>query len=324
MKKLFALCLLPLCLLLCACEADAPQQEEAQAELLIGFLQLGSESSWRIGNTLSIQKAAQEHGINLMYDNALQKQENQIAQLRSFIAYQVDLIVFSPIVEDGWDNVLTEARHAGIPVILMDRFINTADDSLYTAYIGADFYMEGVRAADYLLEKAGQMGKEAINIVEISGTEDATPTLHRYQGFHDKVDRDPRFHTLETISGDFLRSKGKECMEYLLDTYGDEIDVLYSHNDGMTLGAIDVIQSYGLVPGKDIIIITVDGEQAAIDLLKEGKINCVVECTPLLGDLVMNMAEKLKAGESIPRTTHPQEGVFTEFDDLSTLPPRGY
>ena len=184
--------------------------------------------------------------------------------------------------------------------------------------------MEGVRAADYLLEKAGQMGKETINIVEISGTEDATPTLHRYQGFHDKVDRDPRFHTLETISGDFLRSKGKECMEYLLDTYGDEIDVLYSHNDGMTLGAIDVIQSYGLVPGKDIIIITVDGEQAAIDLLKEGKINCVVECTPLLGDLVMNMAEKLKAGESIPRTTHPQEGVFTEFDDLSTLPPRGY
>lgn len=143
MKKLFALCLLPLCLLLCACEADAPQQEEAQAELLIGFSQLGSESSWRIGNTLSIQKAAQEHGINLMYDNALQKQENQIAQLRSFIAYQVDLIVFSPIVEDGWDNVLTEARHAGIPVILMDRFINTADDSLYTAYIGADFYMEG-------------------------------------------------------------------------------------------------------------------------------------------------------------------------------------
>ena len=135
MKKLFALCLLPLCLLLCACEADAPQQEEAQAELLIGFSQLGSESSWRIGNTLSIQKAAQEHGINLMYDNALQKQENQIAQLRSFIAYQVDLIVFSPIVEDGWDNVLTEARHAGIPVILMDRFINTADDSLYTCLL---------------------------------------------------------------------------------------------------------------------------------------------------------------------------------------------
>lgn len=150
-----------------------------------------------------------------MYDNALQKQENQIAQLRSFIAYQVDLIVFSPIVEDGWDNVLTEARHAGIPVILMDRFINTADDSLYTAYIGADFYMEGVRAADYLLEKAGQMGKETINIVEISGTEDATPTLHRYQGFHDKVDRDPVFTLWKpyraTFCGPRVRSAWSTC-----------------------------------------------------------------------------------------------------------------
>lgn len=113
-------------------------------------------------------------------------------------------------------------------------------------------------------------------------------------------------------------------MRYLLDKYGADIDVLYSHNDGMTLGAIDAIREYGLSPGSDIIIITVDGEQAAIDLLKAGEINCVVECTPNLGDSVMELAKKLAAGETVPKMSHPDEDVFTEFDDLSDLAPRGY
>lgn len=325
LKKDFLIFLLPLCLTLCACRTAPPAaEEETKPKLLVGFSQLGSESSWRIGNTQNILSSAESRGINLMYENAVQKRENQIAAIRSFIAYQVDVIVFSPIVEDGWDNVLAEAKKADIPVILVDRRVSTTDDSLYAAYVGADFYKEGVRAAEYLLKKADILGTRRLGIAEISGTVDSTPSLQRYKGFHDLLDGDERFVTLETVSGDFLRSKGKECMEYLLQTYGDEIDVLYSHNDGMTLGAIDVIESYGLVPGKDIIIITVDGEQAAIDLLKEGKINCVVECTPMLGNLVMDLAEKLEAGQPVPPVTHPEEQVFTEFDDLTDLQPRGY
>ena len=160
--------------------------------------------------------------------------------------------------------------------------------------------------------------------MEITGTEDSTPQRQRHQGFHDTIAGDERFTVLESISGDFLVSKGEECMRYLLGKYGEDIDVLYSHNDGMTLGAIDAIREYGLSPGSDIIIITVDGEQAAIDLLKAGEINCVVECTPNLGDSVMELAKKLAAGETVPKMSHPDEDVFTEFDDLSDLAPRGY
>ncbi|MDD3336992.1 MAG: ABC transporter substrate-binding protein [Eubacteriales bacterium] len=306
-----------------ACGTQKAADTENTAKLL-GFSQLGSESSWRLGNTESITRAAESHGISLMLKNANQRQENQIDAIRSFIAYQVDVISFSPIVEDGWDNVLTEAKNAGIPVILVDRLIHTEDDSLYDAYVGADFYQEGVRAGEYLVQKAERMKADKLCIVEIAGTQDSTPGLQRYQGFHDVVDQDSRLITLETVSGDFLRSKGKECMRSLLEKYGDQIDVLYSHNDGMTLGAIDVLEEQGLVPGKDIIIVTVDGEQEAIDGLKAGKINCVVECTPMLGDLVMELAEKLMAGEAVPKVTHPEEQVFTEFDDLSDLAPRGY
>lgn len=323
--------LLYACLLLCFLSGGCGKAKEPAAEggaeasgLVVGFSQLGSESAWRLGNTASMEKAAAEHGISLVVNNGMQKQENQIAAIRSFIAYRVDVIVFAPIVEDGWANVLQEARDAGIPVIMMDRLINVKDSDLYDAYIGPDHYQEGINAAKYLIRKSEELHPGKIRIAELSGTEGSSPMISRYNGFHDLIDNNDRFETLDTISGDFLRSKGKECMESLLRKYPGQIDVLYSHNDAMTLGAIEVMEEQGIEPGKDIVIISVDGEQAAIDLLKEGKINCVVECSPMLGDAVMDLAEKIVSGQEYPRITHPEETFFTEYDDLSDLAPRGY
>ena len=322
---------LSICLLLCVLSAGCGKSQESSMEksgeasgFVIGFSQLGSESAWRLGNTVSMEEAAAEHGISLVVNNGMQKQENQITAIRSFIAYQVDVIVFAPIVEDGWSNVLQEAKDAGIPVIMMDRLINVKDSDLYTAYIGPDHYQEGIYAAKFLMKKAEEMPGEKIRIAELSGTEGSSPMISRYKGFHDLVDNNERFEVLETVSGDFLRSKGRECMKRLLKKYPDQIDVLYSHNDAMTLGAIEVMEEQGIEPGKDIVIISVDGEQAAIDLLKKGKINCVVECSPMLGDAVMDLAEKIVNGEDYPRIMHPDETCFTEYDDLSDLAPRGY
>jgi simple sugar transport system substrate-binding protein len=324
--KLRHLCLilLTLCLALAGCQDTAPVASSPPA-VVVGFSQLGSESGWRIGNTASMEQAAKRWGFGLMLDNANQRQEKQIAAIRSFISYQVDVIVFSPIVETGWDNVLREARQAGIPVILMDRMLHVDDESLYTAYIGADFLAEGRRAGKYLLKKADALGAEHMNIVEITGTEDSTPMRDRQAGFRWAIEGDGRFTIVESVTGDFLRSKGEECMRYLLDKYGPEgIDVVYSHNDEMTLGALKVLEAEGIDPGKDIILISVDAQQEAIDALKAGRINCIVECTPDLGNSVMEMVDALTKGKQIPKRNHPVERAFTEFDNLSEVGPRGY
>lgn len=323
MKRFWALALalaLGLCLTGCSRQTTPGAKE---ASIILGFSQLGSESGWRIGNTQSVIDAAKDAGIELMYRNAEQKQENQIKAIRSFIAYQVDVIAFSPIVEDGWDNVLTEAKEAGIPVLCCDRSVRVEDDSLVTAYVGSDFYAEGWRAGEYLLRK--MEGREGpARIVEITGTEDSTPMRQRYAGFRAALEDDGRFEIVYSVSGDFLRSKGRECMENILDET-TEIDVLFSHNDAMTLGAIEAIEARGIAPGRDIIVITVDGEQGAIDLLKQGKINCVVECTPNLGPVIMELARKLAAGETIRRYNDPEETVFTDFDEgIQRIPQRGY
>lgn len=318
----FALCLLSV-LSLCGCSAS-PATHSAPSPLLVGYSQLGSESAFRLRNSQDMQDAAKRRGVSLMLENANQKQEKQIEAIRSFIAYQVDVIAVAPNVESGWDNVLAEAKNAGIPVVLVDRMVATQDDSLYSCYIGSDFMLQGKAAAQYLMRKADDLGAQHLNIVEISGTLNSTPMIERQQGFLEAISGDPRFTILESVSGDFLISKGRECMQYLLDKYGDTIDVLYSHNDGMTLGALEVIEEAGFVPGRDILILSVDGEQAAIDLLKAGKLNCVVECTPYLGDLVMEAAMKLSRGETVDRLIHPEERTFTDYDDLSGLAPRGY
>ncbi|MBR2822448.1 MAG: ABC transporter substrate-binding protein [Clostridia bacterium] len=323
MRKAVCLALM-LTVLLGLTGCGGKQETAEEPKLLLGFSQLGSESSFRIGNTKDIEEQAEACGISLMMKNANQKQEKQIADIRSLIAYRVDVIAFSPIVEEGWDTVLTEAKNAGIPVVLVDRTIQTRDDSLYAAQIGSDFYREGVMAAEYLIRKADQLGMDRVNIVEIRGTENSTPMKQRQQGFMDTIAGDVRMRVLDSADGDFLRSRGAECMREMLKTHGNQINAVFSHNDEMTIGALPEIEAAGYAPGKDILLISIDGGQDAIDILKEGKINCIVECTPKLGSVLMETAVKLKNGEAVERVIHPEERIFTDDEDLSLLAPRGY
>ncbi len=317
--------------LLCTCrKKDAHSESKEQSQnIIIGFSQIGAESAWRTCNTQSIQEAADECGIQLIYANAEQKQENQIKAIRSFIVYQVDVIVFVPIVQDGWDNVLREAKEANIPVIAIDRKIRTADESLYAGYLGADHEEEGRKAARFLQKKfKGQ--NRTFNILELRGTDGSSVTDGRYKGFRSIIDNDSRFNIIHSECGDFLRSRGKEIAERILSENGKlqidgkPIDIIYSHNDSMTLGFLDVFDAYGINSGKDVTIVSIDAEQAAIDALKAGKINCVVECNPKLGPIVMNLVKALYNHEKIPSITRISEIDFTEFDDLSELNPRGY
>jgi simple sugar transport system substrate-binding protein len=308
-----------------SCKKPVKAEEYQNRGIILGFSQIGAESAWRIRNTRSVQEAAAEAGIQLLFSNAEQKQENQIKAIRSFIAYQVDVIAFVPIVTDGWGNVLQEAKDAGIPVLLTDRKIKIRNENLYAGFIGTDSVEEGRNAGRFLLEKFRDRldGTDPVRIVEISGTVGSSPAVGRAEGFREALAAYPQFQIVYSESGDFLRSKGYELMRTTLDKYTD-IDVIFSHNDGMTLGIIDAIKERGLEPGVDIVIVTVDAEQAALDALVRGEINCVVECNPNQGPEIMELALSLARGEPIERLIHVEERVFYEGDDLSALEPRGY
>lgn len=294
------------------------------APIVLGYSQLGDESTWRTQNSRSIIEAAEAAGIRVMFENAMQDPENQIKAIRSFIAYKVDVIAFSPLVERGWDTVLGEAKAAGIPVIIVDRMIDTADDTLYTTALCSDFYLEGRRAGDFLVEKYRQTDTP-VRIVELGGTADSTPAIGRYQGFRDVIASDPKFEVILSEDGDFMLSKGREIMQRILSQYtAEDIDVLYSHNDDMTFGAIEVMQEAGIEPGREIVIISVDATQRIIDFLRHGAVNCVIECNPNSGPQVMEIARKIVSGEEVPKHIYIEETVFDENTDFNTIADRGY
>ncbi|GAA4877036.1 ABC transporter substrate-binding protein [Kitasatospora terrestris] len=291
-------------------------------KLVVGFSQVGAESGWRTANTKSVQESAKKAGIELKFSDAQQKQENQIKAIRSFIQQKVDVIAFSPVVESGWDTVLKEAKDAKIPVILTDRAVDSKDESLYVSFLGSDFVEEGKKAGDWLVkEYQGKSGD--VNIVELQGTTGSAPANDRKAGFGDVIKADAKFKVVASQTGDFTRAKGKEVMQAFLKAQ-PKIDVLYAHNDDMALGAIQAIEEAGKKPGTDIKIVSVDGVKDAFTAMSQGKINYDVECNPLLGDQLMDLVKKVKAGEQVPRRIKTEEGTFTPEQATAALPSRQY
>ena len=302
-------------------DVGGTEQEKADEDLIVvGVSQIGSESVWRTANTASIQNVfTRENGYLLVFDNARQKQENQIKAIRNFISQEVDYIVFSPIEEAGWDDVLYEAREAGIPVILMDRMVQTEDESLFTVWIGSDFFQEGVNAGNWLagyLEEQKRT-EEEIDIVVLQGTEGGTSTIGRTNGFNDVAARHDNWNILEQTSGDFTTAKAREEMKRLLDTYGD-IDVVVSQNDDMTFGVLEELENAGISTGTDgdVIVISFDAVRSALEKVQAGSINADIECNPEQGPYIEQVIRQLEAGEQVEKYSYVPEQVFTR-DNLT-------
>ena len=289
---------------------------QAEDKIVVGFSQIGAESEWRTANTNDVKAAAERAGVELKFSDAQQKQENQIRAIRSFISQKVDVIGFVPIVETGWDNVL-----------------RVSDDSLYVAKIGTDQVEEGRKAFrwidDYITKNniKPRNGGDTINIVILEGTVGASAAVGRSKGFNEAMDASPnkaKYKILASQTGDFTRQKGQEVMESFLKSYRDDIDVLFSQNDDMALGAIQAIEAAGLKPSKDIVIVGADAVKGMFQAMIDGKANATVECNPLQGDLFFETCKKILAGESVPKSVYVEEGVFDTTNAAEVFPTRKY
>jgi galactofuranose transport system substrate-binding protein len=301
--------------------------QAADKKITLGFSQIGAESEWRTANSQSIKDSAAAAGINLKFSDAQQKQENQIKAIRSFIAQKVDVIAFSPVVETGWEPVLREAKAAKIPVILSDRAVDVKDTSLWVTFMGSDFVEEGRRAGTWLMSYPPvkeMAAKGDVNIVELQGTVGSAPAIDRKAGFAEVIKANPNYKIIRSQTGDFTRAKGKEVMEAFLKAEGKKINVLFAHNDDMAIGAIQAIEEAGLKPGKDIVIVSIDAVKGAFEAMMAGKLNASIECSPLLGPQLMQAAQDLVAGKTLPKRIVTQEGVFPAEVAAKEFPNRKY
>jgi len=287
----------------------------------VGFAQTGSESGWRAANTESMKAAFSEaNGFELTFNAADNDSAAQIAAVRSFITQGVDAIVIAPIVEDGWDDVLNEAKAANIPVILEDRTVTSPED-LYASWVGLDFKKEGVTAGTWAKENYGDT---ATKMVVLEGTTGSAPANDRAEGFDEAI-AGSKIEKIDSQTGDFTRDGGKKVMEGFLQKYGPEgIDLVFAHNDDMALGAIEAIEAAGAKPGEDIKIISIDAVHDGMQALADGKINHIVECNPLLGDLAAGLVKDVLAGTTVEKKNFVVDGEFTPEQAAEVLPTRPY
>ncbi len=306
--------------------SDPPRSlHSPERKIVLGFAQVGSESEWRVANTESIKAAARDAGIDLIFVDGEQRQENQIKAIRSFIQKKVDIIAFSPIVESGWEPVLKEAKAAGIPVILSDRAVDVKDESLWLTFMGSDFVEEGRRAARWLVDY--MKTNRPVNIVELQGTIGSAPAIDRTVGFLEVLKDHPNYHIIASESGAFFREVGKEVMRKILRELKEKnqrVDAVFAHNDDMGLGAIEALEEVGLKPGKDVVIVSVDAARGAFLAMMAGKLNCTVECSPLLGPQLMKAVKDYFAGKKLPVRIITSESVFPAEVASKVLPYRKY
>ena len=323
MKKLLLAALLALlCVSLAGCARPGtdPASTQDQRLILVGFSQVGAESDWRKANTLSMQTAlSAENGFRLILDDAQQKQEKQITAIRNFINQGVDYIVLAPTTEQGWETVLSEAKAAGIPVIIVDRMIEVADNSLFTCWIGSDFRKEGDEAVKWM-----EREKAPLRIVHLQGNIGSSAQIGRTEGLDAGLAVHPEWQLVFRASGDFTQAKGQELVEALLNE-GTAFDLIYSENDNMAYGAIDALKKAGLMPGRDVTLISFDSSRTALCMILNGEISYDVECNPLHGPRVRAIIEQLEQGETPPKFTYVEETAFDrEMLTEALIDSRGY
>lgn len=285
--------LLIFCLVVCSVAG----QETESARIVVGFSQVGTESAWRTAFTVAILEEAERNNIDLIFSDAENSQENQIAALRSFIAIDVNAIILAPVIETGWDMVLQEAQIAEIPVVIIDRNV-TSDESLYLTRVSSDFVHEGRLAAVWL----AQATSGNCNIVELEGTVGSSAARDRHIGFVDIIDLFPQMQIIVSQPGDFRRENGYLLMQGILNTENPEdICAVWAHNDDMAIGAIDAIHEAGLDPGNNILIVSVDAIPDIFLAMMDGDTNATIELNPNMGEPAFQAIISYLAGETVPK-----------------------
>lgn len=309
---------------------DTTKTEDAtkpENELItIGFSQVGAESDWRVANTESMKGTlTEENGFTLIFADAQQKQENQIKAVRDFISQEVDVIVIAPVTETGWETVLGEAKDAEIPVIIVDRMIDVSDDSLYTCWVGSDFYQEGVDAVTWLTGYMDSLGRgsDELNVAVLQGTIGSSAEIGRTKGVRDGLAQHSNYQIVLEQTGEFTQAKGQEVMESFLKS-GERIDILVAQNDNMAFGAIDALKAVGKKPAEDVIIVSFDAVKAAFESMIAGEMNVSVECNPLHGPRVAELAKAIMKGEQVEKIQYVDEGVYPADTAAEILPERAY
>lgn len=291
--------------------------------IVVGFAQVGHESDWRAASTNSAQEVfSEENGYDLQFVDSDNDSADQLEAIRGFIQQGVDYIIVDPIVETGWDAVLTECEDAGIPVIVIDRTITDSDK--FDAWVGSDFMVEGLACGEWLKAYAADKGIEEINALVIEGTTGSGAQIGRTEGFKEIADREG-WTILDSQNGDFTEAGGQEVMESYCQSYEGQFNVVICQNDNEAAGAMTAMDQAGVTygVGGDVILVSFDANRPYVQMVADGKINANFECNPIAAPTVDEIIKAMEAGEDFESEVYVTESWFAAEDNVKTIEVNG-
>jgi ribose transport system substrate-binding protein len=275
-------------------------------KVLVGFSQMENNTPWRIAETNSIKQEAAKRGYELIITDAGGQATKQVADVKDLIARRVSAIFLAPREFDALAPALQAAKEAKIPVFLIDREAAGKVGEDYVTFLGSNFKDQGLRAAQWLIAQTG--GKA--NIVELTGTTGSSVARDRSQGFNDRIKPIPDMKVIASETGDFSRSTAQKVMENILKSKGKQVTAVYAHNDEMALGAIQALKAAGRQPGKDVVIVSIDGEKEALQAIINGEIGASVESSPRFGPLAFDTLDKYLNKRKLPTKIILEDRLF--------------
>jgi ABC-type sugar transport system substrate-binding protein len=318
LKSLSVLLMFSLIITFTACGKanDATQVSNTKKTVKVGFAQLGTTDAWRIAETNSIKEEAKKRGFEIVFTDAQDQTAKQVSDVEDLIAQKVDYILLAPREYEGLTPALQAAKEAKIPVILIDRAAAGKEGEDYVTLIASDFIWEGEQAAEWLAKTKN--GKA--NIVELMGTVGASVAKDRSDGFRKGIEKYPDMKIISAQTADFTRAKAQKVMENIIQAKGKTFDVVYCHGDEMALGAIQALKAAGINPGKDVLVVGVDGEKDSIKAIIAGEMSATITCSPFFGPKAMDTLAKIIKGEKVETKIINPDKVIDKTNAEEYLP----
>ncbi len=237
----------------------------AEDKIKIGFSQGTMESSWRVNMVEGNKKYAEANlpDVDLIVTNGENQAAKQVSDVESLISQGVKTLIISPVTADALTPVVKQAMDAGIPVVTLDRKVNTD----VTLHIGADNVLIGKTAGEFVCQTLGGKG----NVIEIQGTAGASATVDRHDAFNKVLaEKCPDVKVVADQVANYVREPAIKFMEDILQRFKPgEIQLVYAHNDDMALGAVTALEAANRL--SEVKVVGIDGENAAYDAIKAGK-----------------------------------------------------
>ena len=290
-------------------EPAEPAAEPSGDEIVtVGFVAVGPEGAWRAANEANMQSTfTAENGFELKYAPATNlDQKSQIDAFTAFVDEGVDVILLSATEGSGWEDSLSRAQEAEIPVILIDRGIEPDDTSLYVTRIAPDNFVVSQSVAEW----AASVAPEGAKYFTLEGPAGVGVVNERNRGWDSIMGDKPEFEKVGAQTANWSTEEAKSVFETVLKANDNDVQIVFAQNDEMGLGAALAVEEAGLVPGEDVKIATIDGTRNALEALAAGRLSFVAEYNPLFGDTALDVVNTVLAGGSVESYIIVPSGTF--------------